>query len=336
MLHLLSLGEADITERRAFCDRERRRLYRTGFAMSTLIIIGGTGELGRKTVEAACAVDGSGWDGEIIATYNSSMPFKVPPQVNWQKLDCGDHKAVRTLIVSQTNLGAVLYCAVPKHGGAAGKGGDQVRIGIVDDVVNCAESVAMLGARFVVVSTDLVFDGKIPRGAGYDEMAKPCPINAYGEYKAQMEQQVLGLSGKVVVARTSLILTLDEGEGHGKGIQFVVDCLEGKKGEIELFTDELRNMSFSDDLGKAMIELSKPECKAVGLIHMVSDEVTNRWELAKLLAARLGLEDGLGKHAKSGLSKESGLNRPLNCALSTTATRKILKTRIRGITERLS
>lgn len=302
--------------------------------MATLIIIGATGELGKETLEAAIARDGTGWPGKIIATYNNSAPHKFHKRISWDKLDCADHKSVRELLAAQSRLGAVLYCAVPKHGGAAAKGSDSVRAGIVDDVVNCAEAVVMLGARFVAVSTDLVFDGKLPEGERYEEGAVTCPPNPYGKYKAEMERRLLGLSGKVVVARTSLILSM-EGERYGKGVQFVVDCLEGKRGEIELFTDEWRNMSFADDLGKAMVELGREECRHTGLIHMVSDEVTNRWELANLLATKLGLEDKLGVMAKSGLSSQSGLNRPLNCALSTKVRQAVLKTQIRGISERL-
>lgn len=302
--------------------------------MATLIIIGATGELGEKTLDAAISEDGTGWPGKLIATYNNSAPPKFHERVSWLKLDCADHKSVRELLASQNRLGAVLYCAVPKHGGAGGIGGDSVRAGIVEDVVNCAEAAVMLDARFIAVSTDLVFDGKIPEGERYEESSLTCPPNPYGKYKVEMERRLLGLSGKVVVARSSLILSMEGGK-FGKGVQFVVDCLEGKHGEIEMFTDEWRNMSFADDLGRAMVELAKEECGHTGLIHLVSDEVTNRWELAKLLAKKLGLEDKLGVYAKSGLSSQSGLNRPLNCALSAKVRQAVLKTEIRGISEHL-
>lgn len=302
--------------------------------MRTLLIIGGTGELGRKVVAAAAASDGTGWSGEIIATYFSNFPAEVhAPRVTWRKLDCRSHKDVRQLVVELHSLGAVLYCAVPKHTGAAGKQNPQLRAGIVDDVVNAAEAAVMVAAKFVVVSTDLVFDGKNAVGNRYNEKSPTSPLSPYAEYKSIMEEQLMGLSSKVIIARTSLILTLEEGY-VGKGVQFVLDCINGKRGEIELFTDEWRNMSFADDLGKAMIELSKPECKHTGLLHMVSDEVTSRWEIAQLLAKELGLEHLLGKHAKSGLSSKSGLNRPENCALSTDLRKSVLKTHIRGVSER--
>lgn len=303
--------------------------------MSTLIIIGGTGELGRKTVAAAEATDENGWSGDIIATYRSSAPRRTSGRVQWQSLDCADHSQVRSLLASQASLSTVLYCAIPKGGNASAKPNESLRAGIVDDVLNCAEAVAMMGARFIAVSTDLVFDGKLDGGLTYGEDSETGPVNAYGEYKAQMERRLLSVSGNIVIARTSLILTWDEDGGYGKGMQFVVDCIKGKHGEIELFTDEVRNMSFADDLGRAMVELGKEDCKHIGIVHMVSDENTNRWELAKLVAKQLGLEDLLGRYARSGLSTASGMLRPLNCSLSTKLRATVLKTKIQGISQRL-
>lgn len=63
--------------------------------------------------------------------------------------------AIRETIM-KVNPTGVIYCAVPKHGGAAGKGGDKVMNGIVDDVVAAAEASVIIGARFIAISTDQV------------------------------------------------------------------------------------------------------------------------------------------------------------------------------------
>lgn len=299
----------------------------------TLLVVGGMGELGWQVTKAASAM----WEGAVLSTFRNTIPNaeqRSLPNVSWVHLDCSDHKSVRNLFAGTHRIISTVYCAVPKHGGSSGKGGEHVRGGIVDDVVACAEAAAMIGARFVAVSTDLVYDGNMEDGHLYKEEDAVTPMNAYGKYKAEMEKQLSAISGSIAIARTSLILTIEDTH-FGKGVQFVVDALNGKHGQIEIFTDELRNMSFSDDLGKALVELADTRCTHVGLIHVVSDEVTNRWELTKLLAKKLKLEDKLGVHARSGLSSESGLNRPLNCALSTELRSKVLKTKIMGITERL-
>lgn len=300
-----------------------------------LLIIGGTGELGRATVAAAS----TGWDGAVYATYKSA-PASVElrstcERCEWLHLDTREHKAVRSLLACSRRIVSVIYCAVPKHNGANQKAGDtDIRAGIVDDVVSCAEAAAMCGAKFVAVSTDLVFDGNLPAGEKYTVTSEVSPTNSYGKYKAEMERQLANISGNIIIARSSLILTLPD----GRAVKFVKDAIEGKHGKIELFSDELRNMSFSDDLGAALVELAGNTVQHRGIVHIVAGETTNRWELAKKLAAKYGMEDLLAKKetAIEGLSKDSGLNRPLNCALDDTLTKKILKTKIRGVTERLS
>ncbi len=309
-----------------------------------LLVIGGTGELGSATVIAACAE--GGWDGAVYATYRTAPPNaalkSAAGRAEWIHLDCTEHKEVRSLLASASRrIVAVVYCAVPKHRGANESGAaPSVRAGIVDDVVAAAEAAAMCGARFVAVSTDLVFDGNLPAGELYKVDSPLSPSNAYGKFKADMERQLKNISSGIVIARSSLILSLKddsvEGSTHGKAIRFVLSAINGDHGQIELFEDELRCMSFADDLGAALVELASPECTHSGVIHIVSDEVTNRWELAKKLARKYGLDDKIGKFATCGLSKESGLNRPLNCALDSELTRKVLKTKIRGISERLN
>jgi len=64
---------------------------------------------------------------------------------------------------------------------------------------------------------------------------------------------------------------------------------------------------------------------------LVSDEVTNRYDLALKLAKLWGIND---TKVKPGLSAQSGLNRPLNLSLDTTKWKaSSKKTRLRGVTE---
>lgn len=308
--------------------------------LGSLLIVGGSGELGRATVVAACA--SGGWEGKVCATYRSGLPqdLEGTKKVEWVHLDCSDHKEMRAVLASSRRIASVIYCAVPKHRGANAGDDVVVRNGIVEDVAAAAEAAAMCGARFVAVSTDLVYDGKLPAGELYPIDAPTCPIGAYGRYKVEMEKRLADISGSIVIARSSLILTLGDEKRNmkpGKAIQFVLDAIEGKHGKIELFEDELRCMSFADDLGAALVEIASPDSNVTGIVNLVSDEVANRWMLAKLLAKKYSLTDKIdcGQYAVSGLSKDSGLNRPLNCALDSTQTKDKLKTKIRGISERL-
>src|SRR5438132_7090004 len=65
---------------------------------------------------------------------------------------------------------------------------------------NLLAAAVAVGARFVLISTDLVFDG---RRGWYREDEPPNPTLPYGAWKAELERDVAAAGG--VVARTSLV-----------------------------------------------------------------------------------------------------------------------------------
>lgn len=321
-----------------------------------ILVVGGVGELGFEVVKAAQAVSCAlGPISGVIATYHRTQPTiserTATAGVTWAALDCSNHIAVRDLLANMGAICSIIYCAVPKHGGASGKGSEEIRAGIVDDVVSMATMAAKAGRRFVALSTDLVYDGRLPAGQRYSESDPPSPTNAYAHAKVEMEKKLLEIEASICIARTSLILTLGDvvgmetssvRPGHGKGIRFVLEALEGtlpgKTGAVEMFTDELRCMSFSDDLAVALVHLAQPSCSFRGIVHLVSDEVANRYDLACRLAKFSGLENEIGRTVKAGLSAESGMDRPLNCSLRSDLLTVLLKgsgKRVRGLSERL-
>ncbi|KAA8498825.1 hypothetical protein FVE85_6410 [Porphyridium purpureum] len=369
-----------------------------------VIVIGAGGELGFHACEAVCSVLlDTGRASSLVMTYRATRPGHVSRvlaerlqgmkdgSVTEIQLDTSDHAAVQRLIEAESDrLGstglAVLFCAVPKHGGAASTGGTAVRAGIVDDVVFAARETMSRGGRFVAISTDQVFDGKPKtstpiRSEGCDatahdraradlnlytedpEQDPTCPTNPYGQYKVEMEKSLLELAKSngwdhlLLIARTSLILGLPpllrEFTGNsdpaavqlddalladsGKAVRFVLNAISNSEQKpLVLFTDEPRNMSFADDLGCALAELAVERAhdeNATGILNLVSDEPTNRYELALRLAATLGMTQC---NAVPGESKTSGLNRPLDLSLSTHKLHALgLRTRLRGVSERL-
>jgi dTDP-4-dehydrorhamnose reductase len=66
-----------------------------------------------------------------------------------------------------------------------------------------ARAAAAIGARLVHVSTDLVFDGE--KGSPYVEEDEPAPLSAYGRAKADAERAVLEACPAAAVVRTSLL-----------------------------------------------------------------------------------------------------------------------------------
>jgi dTDP-4-dehydrorhamnose reductase len=278
-----------------------------------LLVLGGSGELGQKIVLAAN-------DCDVHATY-FTRPGRAPG-ATWSRLDVTDQQAVRRLI-AQVRPRAVIHTGVSDRDRGKFSSDRDFHAAIVDGARVVAEASAEVGARCIVLSTDLVFDGK--RG-NYTEEDPPNPIMPYGQAKADMEGALLALGTDLAVVRTSLILTL---EPMGRHVTWIVDAL--RRGQRrDLFTDELRCPIWSDELAAALLELAVLNHR--GLLHIAGPEISHRYALGMALANLFALDASLITPA---LSAESGLNRPLDCTLDCSRAYAVLKSPIHGMSARI-
>ena len=137
-------------------------------------------------------------------------------------------------------------------------------------------------AGFVLVSTDLVFDGAKPGGM-YEESDDPAPLMAYGETKLLAERAVLGAPGAVVL-RSSLIY----GPPSAPRPCFLEWMLAGlRAGTGSLFTDEFRSPVHVDDLAAAIEAVATGRLS--GLFHAGGPERISRHQFGRIAAQAHGL-----------------------------------------------
>jgi dTDP-4-dehydrorhamnose reductase len=278
-----------------------------------LLVIGASGELGQQVVGAA-------QEWKTHASYLSRRR-PIADEV-WHQLDITDRRAVTDLI-TRLRPQAVIHTAISDRDRAKFSSQADFQAAIVDGGRHVAEAAAEVGARCVVLSTDLVFDGE--RG-NYSEGDPTNPIMPYGQAKADMETLLLGLESDLAIVRTSLILTL---EPMGKHVRWIVDGL--RQGERrDFFTDELRCPIWSDELALALLELAELDYR--GLLHVAGPEIMHRYALGMALVGYFDLDDSLVVPA---LSAESGLNRPLDCTLDCRRAYSLLRSPIHGVSARI-
>ena len=277
-----------------------------------LVVIGGSGELGQALVRAAAT-----W--ETHATFFRHKP--AIPAASWRFLDITDRAAVDHL-AETVKPAAVLHVGFSDRSRRHGDTDESFSEALVNGAVNVARAAHSVSARLVVLSTDLVFDGT---KGDYVEEDEAHPIMAYGAAKAAMESALLALNGDIAVVRTSLILTL---QPMGRHVSWIVEAV--RRGErVSLFTDELRNPIWSDELAAALLELARLDFR--GLLHIAGPEATTRYVLALRIAEQFDLDANLLVPA---LSASSGVRRPLNCTLSSDRARRLLGTHIHGVSYR--
>ena len=150
-----------------------------------------------------------------------------------------------------------------------------------------AKQAAQLGAFFVYVSTDYVFDGKKGK---YIEDDSTNPLGHYGKSKLKGEKALNKLASNWCIARTSTPFGI-----HPDKKSFPIwikENLEAKK-EVPVLVDQFTSPTFVPNLSKMLIEIAKRQIS--GIIHTAGASRISRYELAILVSEKLGLDKKLLK-----------------------------------------
>jgi dTDP-4-dehydrorhamnose reductase len=142
---------------------------------------------------------------------------------------------------------------------------------------------ARSGARFVFVSTDLVFDGE---HGNYTERDASSPLSVYGRNKAAAEGAVLTVP-RAVVARVSLLY----GPSLVNRPSFFEEQVAALRGgrSVTLFRDEFRSPLDLATAARALLELAASA--QVGIMHIGGPERMSRLAMGQRLARHLGVRD---------------------------------------------
>lgn len=117
-------------------------------------------------------------------------------------------------------------------------------------VGEAAQACAALGAPFVQVSTDYVFDGT--KAAPYLEDDPVAPLNVYGESKAAGERAALAAGPAVAVVRTAWVVS-----PHGANFVKTMLRLAGEREEIAVVADQIGAPTHAADLARACHVLAR-------------------------------------------------------------------------------
>ena len=274
--------------------------------MPRLLVTGGSGYLGSEIIHKA--TEGMPW--QVFATYYSQHPGSLDAE--WYQLDIQNGDDVNRIVEAICPT-IIIHTAYrqrePYVWSISSQGAETV-----------AQIAGKIGARFIHMSTDALFDGEST--VAYTEADRPNPITPYGEAKAAAERLVASAYPASVIVRTSLIYGGKTPSAHEK---LILDALDGRC-DITFFTDEIRCPVHVSDLAEALLELATMDRS--GILHVAGRDAVSRYEFACLVAKSQHRSVDV---LQSGLSAESGMNRPRNCVLDCTKAQKLLRTNLRGV-----
>ncbi len=154
----------------------------------------------------------------------------------------------------------------------------------VDAARRLAEISSHLGARYIHISSDMVFDGS---ASPYRSTDKTNPLSEYGRQKLEAEKQVLKATDQNLVILRITLLNGNSPWGNRSPHERILNSLANGKSP-SLFTDEFRQTSSAENVSQLVVELiERPNLN--GLFHWAGTEVISRYELGCKILQRFGL-----------------------------------------------
>jgi len=284
-----------------------------------LLITGGSGFLGGNLARLARAR----W--QVTAAFHNHPAYL--DGVQWAALDLTDEAQVESLF-REVAPGVVIHTAAMTKPDYCEEHPEEATAVNVHGTENLARAAALHGARFIHISTDLVFDGE---QAPYREDDPTIPVSHYGRTKVLAEEVVRAHCPNHVVVRPALMYGVPVTGGSSFSQWIIHQLREGC--QVPLFTDQYRTPVWVVNLAEALLELASHSFN--GTIHLAGSQRVTRYGFGLLLAKALSLPAHL-LQACTMDEVPSPQPRPRDVSLDVSKARTLLRTRLVGYEEGLT
>jgi dTDP-4-dehydrorhamnose reductase len=146
-----------------------------------------------------------------------------------------------------------------------------------DGAAAAARAAERLGAPFIHISTDYVFDGR--KAEPYVEMDETGPLNIYGRSKLEGERAVLEEHPQALILRTSWVFS-------PFGSNFLKTMLKvgAERPLLRVVSDQVGNPTSALDLAATILEISPAlRNEPGGLYHLTGDGSTSWHDFAEFI-----------------------------------------------------
>lgn len=147
------------------------------------------------------------------------------------------------------------------------------------------EASKQIGAQFIALSTDFVFDGL---KGNYKETDTPNPLSVYAQSKLDAEKLIQnGATDDWAIVRTIIVFGRGQNLSRSNIVLWAKEALESGK-ELNIIDDQFRAPTWADDLAWACIQIALLNKK--GVYHISGPETFSIYELVLRIANFLNLE----------------------------------------------
>ncbi len=181
-----------------------------------------------------------------------------------------------------------------------------------------------IGAKFIYISTDYVFDGQ---KESYQETDMPNPINYYGLTKFLAEKLVLQYLKKYFIVRTSWLFGK-----NGKNFVSTILTLARENKQLEVVNDQIGSPTYTKDLCEPLYQLINSEYYRI--YHITNSGICSWYDFATEIIKQSKLTTPVIPITSDKLSRPA--KRPKFSVLENTNYKKIFNKSLRHWQEALS
>jgi dTDP-4-dehydrorhamnose reductase len=265
-----------------------------------ILVTGASGLLGASFVSVAR----QHYKHLVQLSYQHPLPGSGLESV---RVDLTDHKEVEKLLHS-LRPDWIVHCAALTDVDGCEEQPEKAWLINTTASRNLAREARVLGAGFVYISTDSVFDGQ---KGDYSEDDIPNPINVYAQSKFAGEQAVVQELPRSLIIRTNI---------YGWNLQDKLSLAEWMLTRLEInqtipaFEDVIFSPILVNDLSEILVNMM--ERQMTGLYHVAGSESCSKYQFALGIASVFGMDRGL-VHATSIADASLKAPRPRKISLNT-------------------
>ena len=253
-----------------------------------ILVTGANGLLGQKIVRQLLKKKIDFLATSLGANRNSNCPDSV-----YQSLDITNIREVEDLIRSY-HPNAIINTAAMTNVDACENDEVNCRLINVSAVDYLFKSAENIGAHFIHLSTDFVFDGE---AGPYIETDKRNPLSIYAKSKVESEDVLMTSEYKNwSILRTIIVFGEGENLSRSNIVLWAKGALESGQ-ELTIVDDQFRAPTWADDLAWACIKTATAQKN--GVLHISGPETVSVYNLVKRIAKFCNFPEELVKPIKS-------------------------------------
>ena len=288
-----------------------------------LLVMGGSGFVGGRTVQAAQAAG-----LRAACTYLHRPP---PPGVPAFQLDCGDGHQMAACL-EQTRPKGIIYSIVSGKFSSNSDAEHQYASVTVLRVLLDALARLGLSSRVVYISTNAVFSGKdgpYREDCVPDSDLRQDAYRSYGLWRRAGEVLTLEQWPNSLVARTANVDGRDAWGQLNPRLQGLIDPLRAGQ-PLARFVDRGLSPTLVDTLAEALVEVSQPEFALPRgrILHLAGCEPVSDFEFARRIARKIGADESL---VREDHLLPAGSSERYSIALDVAFTQSVLETNLHGV-----